>query len=164
MAQSAARADRLTAFKTRLQAAGLREALAGLVAATDYRFIAIFRFHAGMARAVVYVDRLHPDQLTSEEVPALATYCCFVRDARGAFITANALLDPRLDGHVARETVAAYCGVPVMTPEGEILGTLCHYDSVPRDPAQIDLALMLEVSSAIEQSGLLPAYRPAAAA
>ena len=38
-----------------------------------------------------------------------------------------------------------------MTPEGEILGTLCYYDQVPRDPAQLDLELMLRVASSLAQ-------------
>ena len=37
------------------------------------------------------------------------------------------------EGHPARETILSYCGVPVMNELGVILGTLCHYDVVPRD-------------------------------
>lgn len=145
-------------FLDLLQTSGLRSALRNLLLQTDYRFIAIFRFDGERARPVVFYDREHPELASSDEVPASATYCCYVRDSRGAFVTANSLLDERLTGHVKREQVMAYCGVPVMTPEGEILGTLCHYDVVPRDPAQIDLALMCEVASAIERGRHLPPY------
>lgn len=152
-----------TAFLQTLRASGLRPALAYLLSLTDYRFIAIFRFQDGMATAAAFYDRDNPDVLRTDEVPATATYCCFARDARGVFATANAMLDPRLTTHVARQAVQAYCGIPVMTPEGEILGTLCHYDTVPRDPSQIDLPLMLEVASALEQARLIPDYPRAAA-
>jgi GAF domain-containing protein len=151
-------ADTFDTFSKTLGASGLRPALAYLLGLTDYRFIAIFRFQDGKANAAVFYDREQPDLLAAEEVPASATYCCYARDARGVFTTANALEDPRLTNHVAREVVQAYCGVPVMTAEGEILGTLCHYDLVPRDPAQIDLPLMLQVASLLAQRDLVPPY------
>ena len=149
------------AFSQDLAQQGLRRALAGLLHRTDYRFIAIYRFQDGMANAALHYDRENPDVLTAQEVPASATYCCYARDARGLFTTANALQDARLKDHPAREAVQAYCGVPLMTPEGEILGTLCHYDLVPRDPEQIDVMLMVQVASALAHGGWVPPY-PAA--
>jgi GAF domain-containing protein len=145
-------------FKARLQAEGLRPALAYLLGLTDYRFIALFRFQGDRANAAVFYDREHPDVLRVDDVAANATYCCFARDARGVFATADAMRDPRLLSHVAREAVQAYWGVPVMTPEGDILGTLCHYDVAPRETRQIDLELMLAVASTIERQGLVPPY------
>ena len=149
-------------FLQTLKSSGPRAALAYLLKLTDYRFIAIFRFQDGMATAALFYDRENPEIQRTDEVPATATYCCYARDARGVFTTANALLDPRLTTHVAREAVQTYCGIPVMTAEGDILGTLCHYDTVPRDPDQIDLSLMLQVASALEQSHLIPEYPKAA--
>ena len=145
-------------FAATLEAAGLRAALAYLLGLTDYRFIAIFCFDGDKANAAVYVDRDNPDVLGVDEAPASATYCCYVRDSRGVFSTANAMSDPRLIDHAEREVVMSYCGVPVMTPEGEILGTLCHYDVVPRDPDQVDLMLILQVASLLGRSGLVPPY------
>ena len=151
------------AFMQSLNQQGLRPALAGLLRRTDYRFIAIYRFQDGKANAALHYDRENPDVLSAQEVPASATYCCYARDARGVFTTADALRDERLTDHVARNVVQAYCGLPLMTPEGEILGTLCHYDLVPRDPAQIDLMLMVQVASALAQGGWVPPYpQPAA--
>jgi GAF domain-containing protein len=149
-------------FQQRLSASGLRPALADLLQRTDYRFLAIFRFQEGRATAAAFVDRAHPEQAWTDEVPANATYCCYVRDARGAFTTADALADPRLVGHPARESVQAYHGVPIMTPEGEILGTLCHYDTQPRDPAQIDLELMVKVAAFLAREDHVPPYPDAA--
>ena len=159
MKTSAPTKDEAFAIFTRtLSAAGLRGALAYLLSLTNYRFIAIFRFQDGKANAAVFYDRANPQVLSAEEVPSTATYCCFARDSRGVFMTANSLVDPRLTEHAARDTVKAYCGVPVMTPEGEILGTLCHYDLVPRDPEQVDLPLMLQVASTLAQRNLVPPY------
>lgn len=149
------------AFKTfvaTLEGKGLREALAQLLGMTDYRFIAIWRFQDGKANAAVLYDRENPGELHAQEVPDTATYCCYVRDTRGVFMTANALLDARTEGHPARTTVPTYCGVPIMNPEGVILGTLCHYDLVSRDPEQIDLPLIIAVASALAHGGHVPPY------
>ena len=145
-------------FQALLASQGVRESLKYLVGLTDYRFIAIWRFQDGRANAAVYCDRENPGATQVTEVADTATYCCYVRDQRGVFMTAHALLDPRTEGHPAREAVPAYCGVPVMNAEGAIFGTLCLYDLVPRDPEQVDLALMLQVASALAEGGHVPPY------
>jgi GAF domain-containing protein len=145
-------------FSSILQASGVRDALGYLVGLSSYRFIGIFRFQGGKATAAVHYDKADPSALRAAEVPESATYCCFVRDTGGAFITANALTDERLKDHVAREAVQAYCGVPVMDAEGRLLGTLCHYDVVPRDPEQLDLQLLIQVASALAYGGHVPLY------
>jgi GAF domain-containing protein len=150
-------------FESILERDGVRAGLAKLVERTDYRYIGIFRFEGGKANAAVHYDRLNPDVLTAQEVPDTATYCCYVRDSGGTFTTANALVDPRLTEHPAREVVLSYCGVPVMESEGKVFGTLCHYDLVTRDPDQIDLDLVIQVASALAQRNAVPPYPTAAA-
>lgn len=145
-------------FQRLLDAGDIREALYSLLRLTDYRFIAIFRFQDGRATSVVYVDREDLLATQADEVPDTATYCCYVRNGNKAFVTADALLDPRTATHVARDVVRSYCGIPIMEPEGALIGTLCHYDLVPRDPNQLDLDLLLQAASAIEQSGKVPPY------
>lgn len=145
-------------FSQVLNATGARDALAYLLRLSDYRFIGIFRFQGGKANAAIHYDRENPADLTATEVPDIATYCCYVRDGNGVFATANSLTDTRLDQHLAREAVLAYCGVPVMDPSGRLLGTLCHYDSVPRDPAQLDMELLIQVAVALERGGHVPPY------
>ncbi|HEY6135706.1 MAG TPA: GAF domain-containing protein [Rubrivivax sp.] len=152
-------AERFATFQTRLDSAGLRHALSDILMATDYRYIGIFRFDNGMANSVVHYDRQNPEVLDTSEVLDTATYCCYVRDSQGAFTTADALQDPRLGAHPARGAVRAYCGVPIMDDAGAILGTLCHYDDVPRDPRQIDLELMIQVAAFLARDHTLPAYR-----
>lgn len=148
-------------FAVKVRSDGVREALAQLLTLTDYRFIGIWRFENGKANAAVHFDRENPDQLTATEVPDTATYCCYVRESGQPFMTPNALIDARVAAHPAREQVLSYCGVPVMDSSGVILGTLCHYDLVPRDPSQVNLELMLNVSSFLALGGHVPAY-PAA--
>jgi GAF domain-containing protein len=145
-------------FNDTLNREGLRPALAYLLGLTEYRYIAIFRRDGDKSNAVVYYDRENPQVVAIDEVPAAATYCQLAVETRGRFSTGDALQDPRLVSHPARRTVQAYCGFPVITPEGEILGTLCHYDVAPRNDGQINVELMVAVVSAIEQQGLVPPY------
>lgn len=145
-------------FSQILDERGARDALAFVLDLSAYRYIGIFRFHDGRANAAIHIDRENPSVTAAQEVPDTATYCCYVRDSQGAFTTANSMLDSRLADHPAREVVLSYCGVPVIDPEGELLGTLCHYDRVPQDPSQLDLDLLVQVASALQQGGHIPPY------
>ena len=145
-------------FSETLHHDGLRPALADLLGRTDFRFIAIFRTSGDKTTAVVFYDREHPDVLRVGEVASSATYCHLAVQSKSQFETADSLQDPRLTEHPARQAVQSYWGLPVMTPEGDVLGSLCLYDEVPRDPRQVDLALMVEVASTLEQKGLVPPY------
>lgn len=157
-------AEAFANFVVTLKAEGLREALATLLRRTDYRFIGIWRFKDGKANAAAHYDRENPTLTTAEEVPDTATYCCYVRESGQPFKTPNALIDERAAKHPARSTVLSYCGVPVMDSAGTILGTLCHYDLVPRDPEQVSLELMMSVSSYLALGGHVPPYPSNAAA
>lgn len=150
--------DAFLQFNQTLAKAGLRAALAYLLSLSNFRFIAIFRSQGDNSTASVFYDREQPDVLFVEEVPASATYCTLAVASRSVFKTGDSLQDPRLTSHAARETVQSYWGLPLMTPEGEILATLCQYDVVPRDTQQVDLQLMVEVASLLQQRGLVPPY------
>lgn len=155
-------AEAFAAFERALHGIGARAALAHLVSLTRYRFIGIFRFSAGMANAAIHCDRQNPDLTLIDAVPETATYCCFVRDTKGSFATVDALEDPRLAQHVARDAVRSYCGVPVMDAEGQLLGTLCHCDLVPRDAGELDMPLLLQAASTLALCGHMPPYPNAA--
>jgi GAF domain-containing protein len=153
-------AEHFEQFTRVLAQSGPRDALAYVLHLSDYRFIGIFRFQDGKANAAIHYDRENPSVLQATEVPDSATYCCYVRDSRGIFTTANALTDPRLADHPARDAVLAYCGVPLLQPDGHLLATLCHYDIVPRDPERLDLELLLQVASALQRGDHVPPYPP----
>ena len=150
--------ERFTRFSAILSASGLRSALADALSQTDYRYIALFRLNGDRASAAIFYDRTRPEVLLAQDVPVIASYCAFTRDTKQPFMTANSLMDSRLDAHVSRESVRSYCGIPILTPDGEFLGSLCHYDDVPRDSTQVDMALMCEIASALEQGGHVPPY------
>jgi GAF domain-containing protein len=79
-----------------------------------------------------------------------------------SFTTVDAMQDPRLADHVARAAVRPYCGVPVMDAEGELLGTLCHYDVVPRNANELDMPLLLQAASTLTRGHHVPPYPHAA--
>jgi GAF domain-containing protein len=151
-------AESFQAFRHAFETAGLRAALAAVLALTDYRYIGVWRFKDGRAAAAVHFDRENPGEEAAQEVPETATYCTLVRDGEAPFSTADSKSDARLAGHPARDVVRTYCGVPLMDSTGAIMGTLCHYDLVPRDPEQINIELMLMVSAFLTMDGRLPAY------
>ncbi|MES2887719.1 MAG: GAF domain-containing protein [Pseudomonadota bacterium] len=145
-------------FTQLLATDGIRAALYAVLRQSNYRFISIFRFQDGQATSVVHVDREQLAVTQVDEVPENTTYCFFVSDDKQAFVTADATTDERTQDHVARDTVQSYCGIPILEPEGGLIGVLCHHDVVPRDPEQLNLELLVQVSSALGQSGLVPDY------
>lgn len=142
-------------FSRALQSDGLRTALYSLLRKTEYRYATVFKFDGLKNRAIVHVDR---QQLMAElpaEFPISQSYCQFVLDKKRPFLTIEASDDEATIGHAKRDVFQAYCGIPIMAPDGEVLGSLCYYDEEPRGANQLDLELLLHAASAIEQSGLL---------
>lgn len=145
-------------FASLLTSDGVRAALYSVLRRSEYRFISVFRFKNGKATSSVHVDRENLGSTQAEEVDDTATYCSYVRQSGQPFVTEDARADARTVGHVAKEVIRAYCGIPIFRADGELLGTLCHYDVVPRDPEHLDLELLVQVCSALEQTGLIPPY------
>lgn len=145
-------------FSQLLGEQGTRAALAFVLGLSTFRYLGIFRFEDGRANAAIHIDREHPSVVDQRDVPDYMTCCCLVRNGRGMLITANALVDHRLTSHPARPTVRAYCNLPILDPAGELLGTLCHYDIVPRDTAALDMELLELVTTALQRGRLVPPY------
>lgn len=60
-------------------------------------------------------------------MPLGISFCQLVlRD--GVFPTRNSAHDDRLEGHPFKGVMVAYHGVPIPSPRGGLLGTLCHFD------------------------------------
>lgn len=141
-------------FEKLLAADGLRYALYSILRLTDYRFISVFRFEDGMIRSVAHVDREDLLVLETDASAESASYCCYVRTEDGPFAVVDSTLDSRVEGHDKQQVLRAYCGIPLSSPDGVLLGTLCHYDTVPRDPAQLNTELLAKVASMIAQMDL----------
>ncbi len=148
----------LNVFASLLDKEGVRAALYSLLRRSDYRFISIFRFQDGKATSVVHVDRQDLNVVQADEVADTATYCCYVRSASAPFVTDDAASDPRTATHVAKDVIRSYAGFPIVAAGGEVLGTLCHYDTAPRDSKQLDVNLLKEVAQLLAAPGRVPPY------
>src|SRR6266571_4700203 len=76
------------------------------------------------------------------EVPYPDFFCGHAIRQREVFVVPDALEDPRFAKHalvVDPPRARSYAGVPLVTPQDHVLGTLCVIDFVPRkfDPKQI---------------------------
>jgi GAF domain-containing protein len=64
-------------------------------------------------------------------------------------VIGDARRDLRLDGNLAVTElgVAAYAGMPLVTPDGQAVGTLCVVDFVPRDWTDDKLAILADLAA-----------------
>jgi GAF domain-containing protein len=114
-------------FKAALASAGTDSALAFLNDGVAHRYSAVYRLEGDVLRNILLHDKageVRPAYLA--EVPFETSFCQFViRD--GQFQTSDSAEDRRLDGHPYQGVMVSYHGVPIMA-EGEVWGTLCHFD------------------------------------
>ena len=137
----------LATFGPCLHTHGLTAALAQLNRRTRFRFSGLYRVVPPRLHNVSLFDRENPSLNLSGTVCGLSdTYCSIVSDTGQPFRVRDAMADPRLRAHPARESVQSYVGVPVRLPGGGVLGTLCHYDGRPRLLPAGELAVMHAVA------------------
>ena len=112
-----------------LKAGGLAAALRVLNDRIAHRYSAVYQLQ-GRDRLVNLAlidkhDEPCPDYLRA--VPYDESFCQFaVRE--GQFRTDNSALDERLAGHPYQGIMNSYHSVPLVSTEGRILGTVCHFD------------------------------------
>ena len=139
-------AKAITELKGLLRSKGLRPALIFLNHLTDHRFSALYQFEDDRLRNLYFYDREYPEVESTDEIPVTASYCVFLRDSGTLFHTSDALRDHRVRSHPQREKVQAYCGVPILDAEGELFGSICHFDLEPRVISDDDVDLMEAVA------------------
>lgn len=132
--------ETIAEVRKRLFDDGVRAAVIYLNSLTDYRFSALYRFTSDAVSSIFFYDRLHPTVTTSPEIPLMHAYCVEVANAARPFCTASALSAAKPAQEPTR--VQSFCGVPLIDHEGEMFGTLCHFDFSTRILDRQDLALM----------------------
>jgi GAF domain-containing protein len=118
-------------FKTTLAAGGLDAAMRWLNDRVPYRYTAVFAFEGEMLRNVCLIDKENPNITNCSDQPITESYCMYIRRSRERFNVEQALLDKRVEQHPKRRNVQCYYGIPLFASEGEMLGTVCHFDSMP---------------------------------
>jgi len=132
---------------------GLRAALAYLNALSAQRFTSVFRFQDDRLQCVTFYDRDHPELETCEEIAVEASYCMFVRNSRCRLDVEESLDDSRLAGHPKQNVVRSYCGVPLVGEDGEVFGTVCHFDFSPGVIHPYDVDLLETLGGLLSRAG-----------
>ena len=117
--------------------------VAGSVARRDMRDLADFAaelFDAPLATVAV-MDERYQHFLAAHGVdlpgsPRDASFCTHFMNESGVSVVPDASADPRFadNPHVTGDfSLRFYAGAPLVTPDGETLGSVCVYDNAPRD-------------------------------
>ncbi|MGJ7488041.1 hypothetical protein ACSFA2_22450 [Variovorax sp. LT2P21] len=117
------------AMMAALEAGDLVAALKVLNEQVAQRYSAVYRLTPDRRlENVAFVDKLdlpYPEHLRA--VPYGMSFCQFTF-AHGEFQTSDSSMDRRLDGHPYKGLVNSYHAVPLVGDDGEVTGTICHFD------------------------------------
>lgn len=139
-------------FRTILEADGVRGALGFLNQQGAHRFTGLFRFDGGTLRNLHLIDRDDPTVERCPDQPVLDSYCVYVRQTGQTFVTADTRDDPRVEGHPKQHSVQSYCGVLLLEENGELFGTICHFDFDPVPFSSEEVFLLEDVASTLMQA------------
>jgi hypothetical protein len=89
--------------------------------------------------------------------PISGSFCRYVVDLRQPLVVNNAREHPLVKNNPSIEEfgVVAYLGAPVVSCNGEILGSFCVIDSVPRVWTQEDIEMIGELAGAVDSQVVL---------
>ncbi|SER23648.1 PP2C family protein-serine/threonine phosphatase [Actinokineospora terrae] len=93
-------------------------------------------------KSCVGVD-LDPSDTAARQSPVRESFCYFLVGLEGdPFVVSDAAADPRTRDHpsVAPMRIGAWAGYPILAPGGEVLGSMCVIDDVPREWGRAELA------------------------
>ncbi|WP_424951889.1 bifunctional diguanylate cyclase/phosphodiesterase [Deinococcus sp.] len=80
------------------------------------------------------------------------SFCAYTAQARGVFVVSDAHQDARFGGAalLADELpIRFYAGVPIFSPSGDVLGTLCVIDTRPRDAHSFDPQVLSDLAGSV---------------
>ena len=132
----------VTQCAAELQRSGVLAALAFLNERSRFRYTGVYHADPPVLRNVQLFDRENPRLNVSGEVLQLGeTYCNITYETNAPVTIGDALRDPRLRAHAARERFLSYGGVPIRLNNGRPWGSLCHFDVRPRllSPAELHI-------------------------
>lgn len=142
----------LQQMKALRDSGGPRSVLIYLNEQSPHRFSAMFRFAGSQLKSVCFYDRERPELESCPEIPITASYCVFVRNGKQTFSTTDSLSDERVNGHPKQLEIRSYIGVPLVDVSGEMFGTVCHFDTLPRPLDNQSIELMEALGSILDPS------------
>lgn len=96
-----------------------------------YRYSAIFQFDGDNLHNICLVDKKDLKVSECSDQPIMNSYCTYVRRSAQNFNVEESLVDSRVEDHPKRSIFQSYYGVPLFGPNGQLLGTVCHFDNAP---------------------------------
>lgn len=143
------------AMTAALEAGGLVAALKVLNDRVVQRYSAVYRLTPDRRlENVAFVDKLqmpYPEHLLA--VPYGMSFCQFTF-ADGEFRTSDSSMDRRLEGHPYKGLVNSYHAVSIVGDNGDITGSVCHFDLDAAPLADEDFKLLQSAARAL--SAYLP--------
>lgn len=144
-------AEQVRQFASLCNAQGIHAALTELNARVPHRYTAVYRLRDMKLSNIELVDKrgeVRPEFLA--EVPLTSSFCQYVlRD--GVFLTSDSSQDDRLNGHPYKGVMVAYHGVPILDAEGELFGSLCHFDVVEQPLSDDEFGRLQAFARALAQ-------------
>jgi hypothetical protein len=140
--------DTMKNFEAALRADGLFAAMRWLNERVPYRYSAVFSFHGDTLHNICLIDKKNPNTSTCPDQPITESYCMYIRRSGEGLSVEQSLVDRRVEGHPKQRSVQCYYGIPLYGAEGEMLGTVCHFDSSP-------VRVTEEIASALDDLGPL---------
>lgn len=141
----------LERFRSEVQQGGLNRGLKYLNDPIAHRYTGVYRLDGSLLKNIELYDKegeIKPAFL--EEVPLQDSFCQFVlRD--GLFRTSDTSKEPMLDGHKYQGVLLSYTGVPIVNRDGELYGTLCHFDALERELSESDFELLKGAAQTIRE-------------
>jgi GAF domain-containing protein len=132
----------ITDFRFELERHGLKAGLEYLNRRVTHRFTAVYRFKDMAMNVQEMVDKEnHNGANPFALVPIKDSFCELAMD-QGQFVALDSMTDERLDGNPYQHTLGSYVGLPLEHAPGDLYGTLCHYDLVPRPMDDAEFAFL----------------------
>jgi signal transduction histidine kinase len=90
---------------------------------------------------------------TTRENDISYSFCRYVVEGGAPFIVEDAVSDPRVSQNpaVTELGIAAYLGIPISSPDGCILGSLCAVGTTPRIWSDHDLSNLSDLANAVSR-------------
>lgn len=126
-----------------LESGDLPAALAFVNSLTPYRFTGVYQFNGLTLHNLHLYDRTAGYAEQGPVAKLSDTYCLWIHETLSVVQMSDSLMDPRATNHPKRSVVRSYCGGPIRDSQGDLCGTLCHFDYEARETPQ-DVLLMLE--------------------
>lgn len=143
----------LAELQAAIDESGIRGALARLNSYSGHRFTALYIFDGEINKNLFFYDRQQPQVESAgdfDDLPVTVTYCVYVRRFGQPFCVEDSLRDDRVAEHPAKNTVRAYCGVPLLDRYGSAFATLCHFDFAPIADDEEHIELMHALATVLQ--------------